>query len=626
MKKIKPESFWRVNLLFLAAIIGFLSIFARLIFLQIFKFSDYKAAADEQHRMFKEILPERGNIYVSEKSGENYFPAAVNKKSFLFYAVPREIEDKNDFISQISPIIRDEMKRDDNDLKTAMKRVLAETENIEIKESVEKKFETDVNANQGDFEQLDDVDEYLLKSNELLESKLQNMDDPYEVILEKVSEESAEKIKNIGLKGVYFSESHIRYYPEQEFAADVLGFVGFKGEKRIGRYGIEEFFDTELEGESGSILGEKDTRGRWVFIGDKEVDPAKNGYDIYLTIDRNIQFKAEEILKEAARDYKIDAGSIVVARPQTGEILAMADWPTFNPNHYGKFSDFDVFQNGAIQRVYEPGSVFKVFTMSAAINEGKISPNTKYEDKGFSVVRDRVIRNVNGRSYGFQTMTEVLEKSLNTGAIFAQQSISAETFLEYVKRYNFGEITGVELSGEISGSTRVLKDLPANPVNYATVSFGQGISATALEIVSAVSAIANQGALMRPYIVSKISGGGSEFAKNPEEARQVISLETAVKISAMMVSVVRNGSGSPAAVSGYNIAGKTGTAQIPENGVYTDKSIHSFIGFGPLENPAFAMLVKFDNPKDIRFSSATAAPAFGKLAKFILEYYGIAPE
>lgn len=617
MKKYKHESFWRINVLFFAAVLGFLAIFARLFFLQIVKFSYYKAAAEEQHRMFKKILPERGKIFISDKNKENFFPVAINKKIFLFYAVPKEIEDRSKFIEEVSAFIKEEMEQNNKEQDEAIGRISSDKKNAE---------EFSNSGGESDNLENRENDSYLAKAKELLENKLRDMNDPYEVILEKASEDLADKIKKAGIKGAYFSADYARFYPEHEFAADILGFVGFQGDVRSGRYGIEEFFNSELEGRPGSILGEKDTKGRWVSIKNKEVNPAKNGCDIYLAIDRNIQFKAEEILKESSSGFNIDSGSIIVADPRTGEILAMADWPTFNSNYYGKFSDLEVFQNGAIQKVYEPGSVFKVLTMSAAMNEGKISPLTKYEDKGFAAIRDRIIRNVDRKSFGAQTMTEVLEKSLNTGAIFAQQSIPEGVFLNYLKNYHFGKILGIELSGEVSGSIRALEDIPINPVNYAAVSFGQGISVTALEMLSAVSAIANKGILMRPRIVSKISNNENDYIKISEEIGRVISPETALKISAMMVSVVKNGSGSAAAVPGYKIAGKTGTAQIPENGVYTNKSVHSFVGFGPLENPAFAILIKFDNPKGVRFSSATAAPAFGKLAKFILEYYSIPPE
>ena len=638
MKKKKNESFWRINFLLSAIILGFLTVLARMVFLQVFKFSDYKAMADGQHRMFQKILPDRGKIFVAGKNKENYFPVATNRKSFLFYAVPREIKNRDEFIEKISIIIADERRKDDSDLKDAMQRVIIKDDSDE---NIDKKAEQsddnpillqnaadkgeDGKSENNSSKTDDQLDEYLVSAKDLLKNRLKNMNDPYEMIMKDMSEEYADRIKQLNFKGAYFTEVSKRYYPEQEFAADILGFVGFKNNNRVGRYGIEEFFNTELEGQPGSILGEKDTQGRWVFIGNGEINPVKNGCDIYLSLDRNIQFEAERTLKEAAEMYKIDSGSIIVINPQTGEIMAMADWPTFNPNYYGKFTNFDVFQNGIIQKVYEPGSIFKVITMSAAMNEGKVSPQTKYEDKGFVAVRDRIIRNVNRKSYGIQTMTEVFEKSLNTGAIFAQQTISNTVFLDYIKKYNFGEITGIALSGEVAGSIKSLEKMPANPVNYATSSFGQGISVTPIEMISAISAVANKGILMRPYIVSKIVKGGDEYIKKSEKIRRVISEETAAKISAMMVSVVRNGSGKPAGVDGYNIAGKTGTAQIPENGIYTNKSIHSFVGFGPLEDPAFAMLVKLDNPKKIRFSSSTAAPTFGKMAKFILEYYSIPP-
>lgn len=624
MRKERDQNNWRFYFLFFLFFLGFSALLARLVFLQVFKFSQYSALAQSQHNMQKELLPERGRIFVGGKDGE-YFPAAANKKTYSLYIVPREIENREDFISAISRVISEEKKRDREELEKAMERIVIELNDSE-KSIISEDNKGGENILNNPFSELisENIDEDLRWAAELLEERLRDINDPYEFIMSDLSAETAEEIKNAKLKGAYFSEGSKRYYPEQEFAADILGFVGFYNEERAGRYGLEEFFNLELEGKSGLISGEKDSSGRWMAIEGMNINPARNGSDIYLTIDRNIQFKAEEELKNAIREYQADSGSVVVIDPQTGAVMALADWPTFNPNFYNKFSDFDRFQNGAVQKIYEPGSVFKVITMSAALEEGKILPLSKYNDKGYVVVKDRILNNVDRKFYGSQTMTEVLEKSLNTGAVYALQAAGEEKFLKYVKDYGFGNSSGIELAGEISGSLKTLEEIPLNSVNYATASFGQGISVTPLGMAAAISVIANGGILMKPYLAAKISSDGREFSTSPSEAGRVISPQTAARISAMMASVVKNGSGSLAGVSGYNVAGKTGTAQVPEAGGYSDKAIHSFVGFAPLENPKFAMLVKLDNPK-VRFSSSTAAPTFGKIAKFILEYYSIPP-
>jgi len=643
MTKEKSEKFWQINCIFFIVFVSIAALIYRLVFLQVFKFDQYKAAAVGQHELYKEIRPQRGEVLVSDKNSSQYFPVATNKKSFLFYIVPKEIKDKEEFKEQLTAIVAEEIKRGREEMENAIVRINIKEDSdeepfsappsAEASSSVKttedkmagKEEKEDNAAEDAAVDGEEDEDSFLNEARQLLDSHLNNMDDPYEVILNDVSANFIKQTNNLKIKGIYFSHYYKRSYPQQEFLADILGFMGFKGDQKVGRYGLEELFNEELEGQSGFIKGEKDTQGRWVAIGEKKSNSVQNGCDIYLTIDKNVQYKVEEILKEAARLYKIKAGSVVVIAPKTGKIIAMADWPTFNPNYYNKFEDLNVFQNGAVQAIYEPGSIFKVITMSAAINEGKVTPKTTYNDEGFVKVGREIIRNSTNKPQNTVTMIEVLEKSLNTGAVFVQQSISEGVFLEYVEQYNFGQITGVKLKGEVCGSIASLQEKPFNVVNYAAASFGQGISVTPLEMVSAISAIANNGMLMKPYIIDKILQGDKSIIFGQQEIRQVISVSTAAKVGAMMVNVVKNGSGSGAAVKGYNIAGKTGTAQIAEKGVYTDKSIHSFVGFAPLDDPVFAMIVKLDEPDGFRFSSSTATPTFGKIAKFLLEYYAISP-
>ncbi len=616
MRKQKTENFWQVNFLFIVIILAIAVLLCRLIALQIIDHDKYFVAAKDQHSMYQEILPKRGKIFVGTKNSDDYFAVATNRKNYLFYIVPKEIKNRENFIEQVAKVVKEEARDRETEINSVLEKF-----KLKIGESVSKNV-----TEQSEMEDSSAEDLELIEAKELLERRLRNMDDPYEIVLKDVDSDFVEKINKLELSGTHFTEFDKRYYPEHEFAADVLGFVGFKGDQRIGRYGLEEFFNSELEGHAGFIDGEKDTKGRWVPTGNKEEILAEDGCDIYLTIDRNIQFRAEGSLREAVEEYGIDSGSIIVMDPRTGAILAMANWPTFDPNYYNSFSDIKAFQNESIQSVYEPGSVFKAITMSIAINEGVVTPQTKYEDKGLVAIRDRVIHNVNNKSYGTQTMIEVLEKSLNTGAMFAQQSVGEKIFLEYVKKYHFGEILNIELQGEIAGKIGALEELPYNAVNYATASFGQGISVTSLEMISAISAIANRGKFMQPRVVSKIVKNGTGFLKEESSLGQVISAETAIKVSAMMVSVVRNGCGQAAAIDGYNIAGKTGTAEIAEDGNYADKSLHTFVGFAPLEDPAFSVIVELNNPKGYRFSSSTAAPTFKKIVKFMLEYYGIPPE
>jgi cell division protein FtsI (penicillin-binding protein 3)/stage V sporulation protein D (sporulation-specific penicillin-binding protein) len=306
----------------------------------------------------------------------------------------------------------------------------------------------------------------------------------------------------------------------------------------------------------------------------------------------------------------------------------MANFPNFNPNQYSKEKDLEVFQNSTIQKIFECGSVFKPITMAIALNEGKITPDTTFKDEGFVKVGVETIYNFDKtKKYGIQTMTQVLEKSLNTGAVFVSQLINHNTFLEYLDRFGFNEKTGIDLQGEVLPQNQGLKN--GREINFATASFGQGIEMTPLQLIRAFSVIANGGDLIKPYIVEKIVSNQNEEVKTqPKIVKGVISKQTVSQLTTMLISAVKNGVAKRAGVSGYYIAGKTGTAQVPyedKKGYYPDRTIQSFAGFGPALNPRFVILVKLDNIKS-KSSSETAAPLFSKLAQYILNYWQIPPD
>ena len=303
----------------------------------------------------------------------------------------------------------------------------------------------------------------------------------------------------------------------------------------------------------------------------------------------------------------------------------MTDLPSFDPNFYSKEKNLDIFQNSAIQKIFEPGSIMKPFTMSMGINEGKITPDTTYVDAGFVKVGLATIYNFDRRKWGQQTMAGVLEKSINTGAVFVSQLISHQTFLGYLDKFGFNKKTGVELQGEVS----LKNDINGPDVEFATASFGQGISATPLQIARGFCVIANGGKLVKPYVVEKIVRGEKETEITPQILdKQVISAKTASQVTTMLTGVVEKGFGKGAKIPGYYLAGKTGTAQVPfenKKGYYPDKTIQTFIGFGPALNPQFLILVKLDNPK-VLSSSLSAVPVFRKLAQYIINYWQIPPD
>ncbi len=437
----------------------------------------------------------------------------------------------------------------------------------------------------------------------------------FQEIEKDLTEEEEKKIKENNLKGVYLNETLLRKYPQGETASQVVGFLG--GDK-MGQYGLEGFYNSVL-------------KGKEVFPEDEIlVDESINGSDLLLTLDYNIQFMAEKLLKRAEEDLKIEGGEIIVIEPQTGKILALANHPVFNPNEYSEVEDFDIFQNGAVQKIYEPGSVFKPITMASAINEEVITPNTTYIDQGVIKIGGYKIYNYGERVWGEKSMTEVLEKSINTGAVFAERQLGHNKFLEYLEKFGFFEPTGIDLQAEIFSENKEFKK--GYEINYATASFGQGIEITPIQMARAFCAIANGGNLVKPFIVEEISKKGKKTKKEPEILREnIISQETSSKLTAMLISVTENGYAKEARIPGYYVAGKTGTSQIPWSSLgvnkkgYSDKTWQSFIGFAPAFNPKFLVLIKLNSP-EAKTAEYSAVPIFAELGKYIVDYLQIPPD
>lgn len=439
----------------------------------------------------------------------------------------------------------------------------------------------------------------------------------------RMTEEEGQIIIDLKIKGVLVTPVSLRSYPQGQLAAQVLGFVDNSAN---GRYGLESFYNNELQGIGGEIFGSRDTKGR-LFDINSQVE-ARNGSDFILTIDQNIQFEAEKILADSVSKYGADSGTIIINEPKTGRILAMANVPTFDPNEYFKVSSSEqgIFNNAAINNAYEPGSVFKPLIVAAAIDQGKIQPDTKSTFGACVKVDSYQICTSTNQAYGEETMTQVLENSDNVAMVWISDLLGKDSMYNYIKDFGFGRKTGIELDTEGVGSVAEAKKWSNS--QRATISFGQGITATPLQVLAATSAIANKGKLMQPYIVDKVVGfDEKEQVRNPKEVTQVIREDTATKVAQMMVSVVENGHGKKAAVEGYKVAGKTGTAQVPKpgGGYYEDRHIGSFVGFAPAEDARFAMIVRLDNPKSVEWAESSAAPAFGAMAKWLLNYLNVTP-
>lgn len=577
MPKESSNNYRFVILLFAFFLFGGI-IIARLFVLQILNYDHYSALSSGQYDVFKELFPERGNIYLSDQG--QMTPIAVNKDVGLVFAQPNIIENPKEVFEKLIEILE-----------------------ITDEEELEK-----------------------------IMAKLEKEDDPYEVIQKRVPDEKIQLLKAADLEGIFISTERMRFYPDKNLFSHITGFVSKRDDGTVGQYGFESYFDDELRGKQGYLDSERDALGRWIVIAKRDYVKAKNGQDLKITIDKAVQLKTREILEDAIELYEAEKGSILVIDPQTGAIISMVNYPDYDPNEYYNVEDYGVYNNQAIYSPYEPGSIFKAVVMAAALDLDKISPSTTYEDLGFIKYDDGyqefTIYNSDKEAHGIQTMTEVLEKSLNTGTIFAMQQIGAKNFKEYVEAFGFGELTGIELVGEKAGNISSLETSlkKKGEIYAATASYGQGITVTPLQMIMAIGAIANGGKLMKPYLLEDIISKDDAQHFKPEVIRQVISPRAATLLSGMMVSVIDNGHGSKAQIPGYYLAGKTGTAEVAEKGVYGSRNIHSFIGFGPVDDARFAILIKLDNPQKGSFSSQTAAPVFHQVAKYLLGYYHIPPQ
>ncbi len=432
--------------------------------------------------------------------------------------------------------------------------------------------------------------------------KLSKPNDPYEVLKKKVSDDVVNAVKTLEEPALSIDNETLRYYPEGLWLSQVIGFLGFNKGGQAGQYGLEEYYDNDLSGLISSA-------------------------DLVLTIDSTIQSQAGTLLVSAVKKWQADGGSIVVMNPQNGGIMAMASFPDFDANNYSVVSGSNLFVNPVTLRRYEPGSVFKPITIAIGIETGVVTPETEYYNTGSIKIGDRTISNsLPSEVLGWQTMITVLEQSLNTGAVFVEQKVPKDVFLSYLKNFGIDSKTGVdvnEVSGDISGLSSM------RDINFATASFGQGVALTPLSLIRALSAIANGGKLVRPFLVSKIVFHNGETYETKSDAQtRIISSETSAKLINMLVKVVENGSGRRAKISGYTIAGKTGTAQVPDlkDGGYLDEYIHTFVGFAPAYDPKFIALIKLDNPKGVRFAESTTVPVFHDLAQFIFSYLAIPPD
>jgi len=459
-----------------------------------------------------------------------------------------------------------------------------------------------------------------LETKEVLD-KL-NQKRPFVWIKRKLNETEVEEIKKLNLEGLDFLKESKRFYPQKYLASNLMGFVGIDNQ---GLEGLESFFDQELKGLPGLVVLERDASGGEIPLSIKELNTHRDGNSIVLTIDEVIQYITEEALDKAFQKYKAKAGVAIVVEPKTGEVLAIAVRPSYDPNYFNKYA-LDSWKDLAITNTYEPGSTFKIVTIATALEEGVVKLDDQFYCKGWINYNGHIFHDIH--QHGSQNLTDIVKNSCNVGIIQVGIRLEKKVFETSIRRFGFGTLTEINLPGEANGLIRSSKDW--SKISLASISIGQEISITPIQLIMAVSAIANRGTLMKPLIVKEILDSNQNSVKvfKPKPVRQVVSVETALTMTKILEQVVINGTGMEAKLDEYQVAGKTGTGQIFDfaTGKYSNSAYTSlFVGYVPAENPKISILILLDQPKGSYYGGTVAAPVFKEIASKVLPYLSIPP-
>ena len=552
-------------------------LFGRLFSLQILSHSYYAKQASIEHIRKYEVPARRGQLF-TEDSGI-LAPLALNQSLKILYADPRFVTDKAGTAKKLAAITG------------------------------------------GD----------VAKYQQRLENGIE-----YAVLDERLNSDQAGRVTQLNLLGIGLANRDYRVYPEGSLAAQVLGFVNADG---IGQYGIEGYLNDDLNGTPGQLSAKTDTHGIPIQTANNTIKAPIDGKSYVLTIDRNIQAEVEKDIAAQVQKVHAKSGSAIVLDPSTGKVMAMANFPSFDPNNYSKVSDYNVFQNQVVSNAFEPGSGIKVFTMATGLDKGVVTPDSTYDDPFCLKIDDRSVCDAAGDKPGKnKTMTVVLRDSLNTGVIHVLELLGGDAnkvtlagkkilFDYFTKHFGFGVRTGIEQAGEGRGS---IQPASTNNVTYATTSFGQGMTATMIQMTAAMASIANGGTLYQPQL---IEGSINEIGKIDRLAPKVVnthvvSPKAAQDLNQMLQVVVQHGSGYTAYDPHYKIAGKTGTAQIPRSdgkGYIEGANIGSFVGFAPADKPRFVLMVAINQPEVDGYAEFTTVPVFSTITQWLLKYYSIPP-
>lgn len=578
----------RITILIVVFLILYLLIATRLFYWQIIKAARSQELAWDQYRISSEIPALRGDILSQDE-----FPLTNSRKSYLLFANLQQIkEDKKTITDKLLPILEN-------------------NENIKSTIASESAKNPDKLAK--------------IIKQQILE-KLDNQELDWIPLAHNLTNVEKDTIQNLDFKGLDFQEEQTRFYPEASMAAHLLGFVGQDetGQNK-GYFGLEGYYDLELKGRPGLVFQEKDANNNPILIGSFFNQEKRDGKKLVLHLDRSIQMIVEENLKLAIEKYGAKSGSVGIMDPSTGGIIAMASLPAYDPINYFQY-DKALYKNSFIADTFEPGSIFKVFVMSSALDQGAVKPDTKCDICSEPYKIDKyTIKTWNDKYYPDTTMTEVIQHSDNVGMVFTGQKLGFDKFWLSLKNFGFGEKTNIDLQEEVDAPLKNKSDW--NDVDLATAAFGQGIVVTGIQLLRATGALANGGKLVEPQVVKKIISGDKVIDIKPKIIKQVIKPETAKMMTEIMVNAVDKGESQWVKLKGYKIAGKTGTAQVAIAGHYDkEKTIASFLGFGPASKPKFVMLVSLREPQSSPWASETAAPLFFNIAKELMVYYGIQPD
>jgi cell division protein FtsI/penicillin-binding protein 2 len=452
-------------------------------------------------------------------------------------------------------------------------------------------------------------------------------DTPYALLAPRVDETTSQKIRNLALPGIVLDPQVGRDYPDGQVASQVLGYTDTSNR---GQFGVEGHYDPQLSGTAGLRSVIKDTAGNDIRLSSGSASPAHNGAELQLTIDPTVQSEVEAELQKAVKKHTADGGTAIVMDPRSGYVLAMASTPSYNPNHYERAANggqASLFLNPAIQWQYEPGSTFKIITMAAGLDTHVITPQSAFNDTGVFPAYGVAIRNWNDGGFGWENMTQVLQHSANVGASWVANRLQTKLFYKYIRRFQFGRPTGVDLQDEWPGIVPFPGSKNWSPINLYTNSYGQGIAITPLQLARATATVANNGVMMKPQVVKQMIYDGRIFDRKPVSQGRVVSVRTAHTLTNMLVHSAIGGEAALGLVKGYNIAAKTGTANIagPDGGYIQGATIASIVGYAPAFNPRFVVVVIIRHPRDTPWGSMAAAPVLHNLFQYLFVHYHIPP-